>query len=674
MTCPHFSKPWIALLLVVCGVAPAAGQGARRAELPTVAVFDRLDRNKDGFLDSNELLDRAWLERLDENGDGRVAREEALRILGPVFRNVIPPVSPTAGSASEPVWEGPTVLAGALHGVGRRVPDVRLLLAVEEREARLEDFAGKNGLVVGLFTTSCPISRKLAPEMARLEAHLGGLGLGVAWVNANPDAAAARSLDFARETGLSAPVLHLRNQEWLIDMEAATTTEVFLIDRAGTLVYRGAINDQYGVGYSRESASRHYLREAVEALLEGREPAIAATTAPGCELDLPRVEEPRQTAGEVTYHEHIARIMQTHCASCHREDGIGPFPLDSLESVLENAGMIRRQVERGVMPPWFAAPVDDPHSAFANDRSLPDRERAQLLAWLGSKDRPAGDPALAPLPRRWPEGWEIGKPDMVLTLPKPITVPAEGVMPYQNVIVETGLPEDRWVSAYEIQPTARQVVHHVIVHALAPGEKGRPDAAGGYWAAYVPGNSHRVLPEGFAKRLPAGARLRFQIHYTPVGKAVTDQLRLGIIFAPEPPQREVRVAALANPRLRIPAGAANHVETLSRELPGDYHVMSFMPHMHMRGKAFRYEAQLPDGTQATLLDIPRYDFNWQLGYELGQPRLLPRGTRLTITAVFDNSPENPANPDPSRTVTWGEQTWDEMMIGYIEHLVPASGG
>jgi hypothetical protein len=303
-------------------------------------------------------------------------------------------------------------------------------------------------------------------------------------------------------------------------LQPKTTTEVFVLDAARTLVYRGAINDQYGLGYSKDAPAKNYLRDALDAVLRGAAPVIAATTAPGCALDLPAAAV-AGAPGAPTYHREISRVVQAHCVECHRAGGIAPFALESHDDLIEHAGMIKKQLERGAMPPWFAAPEQSgAHAIFANDRSLPAPDKAALLAWLKS-DRPKGDAAEAPLPRAFPEGWIIGKPDAVFQLPQPVAIKAEGTMPYQWRVVETSFAEDRWVQGYEIQPTAREVVHHVIVkvHAKGAAVTDRGEGAEGFFAAYVPGNSHRVLPEGFAKRLPAGARISFQIHYTPNGQA-----------------------------------------------------------------------------------------------------------------------------------------------------------
>jgi len=318
------------------------------------------------------------------------------------------------------------------------------------------------------------------------------------------------------------------------------------------------------------------------------------------------------------------------------------------------------------MPPWFAANAPH-HTVWANDRSLTEAERRDLLAWLDG-GRPEGQPEDAPQTKEWPAEWSQGPPDEIVQLPQPIRVKATGKMAYQYVNVTWTGQQDRWVRGYEIQPTDRGVVHHVIVNVLEPGQQSsrREEGVGGYWAAYVPGNSGQMYPAGFARRLPAGATFRFQIHYTPNGTATSDQLRVGLYFADSEPKYEVSTIPLARVNLSIPPHAANHVETLTRPVPMDIPVLAYMAHMHVRGKAFRFELQDPDGVRSTLLDLPKYDFNWQLRYDLQEPQVLKQGSKVILTAVYDNSADNPANPDPSRTVRWGDQTDEEMMIGYVE--------
>lgn len=642
-------------------------------------LFKRMDQNADGKLTPDELPNKKWFNGLDLDGNGSVTADEAGKALASLHKrapatNTAPSSSAVIKPASEdPSFkEAPAVLKGSEQGVGRMVQDF-VLKTPEGKDLKLSAAAGKNGLVIALFSASCPISAKLAPETARLEKDLAEQGVKLLLVNAPPVQKPEAIAKFIADHALKSAVALDTDTKLSQALAATTTTEVFLLDAARTLVYRGALNDQYGLGYSKDQPSHHYLRDAAAALLRGEPAEIAATTAPGCALDLPK-QATVAGSTSITYHRDIARILQAHCVECHHDGSVGPFALDSYDAVIEHAGMIKKQVERGAMPPWFAAPLaGGAHSLWSNDISLAERDRADLLAWLATTDRPQGSVADAPKPRVFPGEWSIGKPDMIIAAAKPVAIKAEGTMPYQHVTVTTDLTEDRWVRGYEILPTARQVVHHVIVTVYEKGQKARrggDEGSEGYWAAYVPGNTRRLYPAGFARKLPAGATVSFQIHYTPNGKAVEDTMRMGLLFAKEPPQYVVHTASLPNARLNIPAGAADHVETAQRKLPMDINAMALMAHMHVRGKAFKFEAVSPEGKTETLLDIPHYDFNWQLRYDYAVPHFLPRGTTLKITAVFDNSPANPANPDPTKNVRWGQQTFDEMMIGYLEHYTP----
>ncbi|MBN8417969.1 MAG: redoxin domain-containing protein [Verrucomicrobia bacterium] len=643
---------------------------------PTAVLFKRLDKNGDGKLTAEELANKKWFNGLDIDKDGVVTLEEAEKVVANLRKRGGTSSSSTAQSAVKPATEDPSfkeapeLLKGSEHGVGRMVADLALK-NMQGAEIKLSSAAGKNGLVIALFSASCPISGKLAPETARLEKDLKEQGVGMLLVNAPPGQNAEEISKFITDHKLVSPVASDADGRLAQQLAATTTTEVFLLDAARTLVYRGALNDQYGLGYSKDMPQHHYLREALAAMLRGEPAELLATSAPGCALDLP-AQQGVATAS-VTYHRDIARIMQASCVECHHQGGVGPFALDSYEAVIEHAGMIRKQVERGAMPPWFAAPLEGAaHSPWINDRSLSERDRSDLLAWLGA-DRAKGDIADAPKSRVFPSEWSIGKPDAIIAGAKPVLVKAEGTMPYQHVTVTTEFPEDRWVRGYEILPSAREVVHHVIVSVHEKGSKvrgGGDEGAEGYWAAYVPGNTKQIYPEGFARKLPAGATVSFQIHYTPNGKAVEDTIRMGLLFSKAPPKYVIHTTALPNSRISIPPGEANHVEVAQRTLPVDVNVMAWMAHMHVRGKAFKFEVTLPGGKTEALLDIPKYDFNWQLRYDYAVPHFLPRGSTVKITAVYDNSAGNPANPDPTKTVRWGQQTFDEMMIGYMEHYTP----
>jgi len=573
----------------------------------------------------------------------------------------------------------PPVLRAGDAGVGRQVEDLEFTLR-DGRRLKLSDVSGSRGLVVAMTSSTCPVSKRYAPTLSRLQRELADAGIGLLLVNPFSSEKGQNVEAFLADNGLEAPYVGEGGRLLATALRASSTTEALLLDANRTLIYRGAVDDQHGLGYRREAPRLEYLREAVAAMLGGARPRVAATEAPGCELDLPA--EKRARAAGVTYYKDVARIIQQNCLQCHRDGGIAPFALDDIASVMDRAKTIRRVVEQGHMPPWFAAPpafgVENP---WANDRSLSAADRADLLAWAGSEDRPAGNADDAPAPLHLTSPWSIPNPDVVLQIPKAFQIRAQGAMPYQFARVQTAFSEDKWVSAIEIQPTERSVVHHVIVHVEGPeeeredGKKRRrqQDAATSFWAAYVPGNGGRVYPAGFARRLPAGASLVFQIHYTPNGKAVQDQMRLGLVFAKGEPEFEVQAIGIPKRDLNIPPGAANHRETLEWPVTADLNVTSLMPHMHVRGKAFKMEVTDAEGRYETVLDIPHYDFNWQLSYDFKQPRRIPKGSRLRITGVFDNSEANRSNPDPSKPVKWGMQSFDEMLIGYMEVFSPLRG-
>ncbi len=639
-------------------------------------AFNRYDRNRDGRVTAAELNLPAAFARYDLDGDGVITRAEFDQVSAapartsraaeraPVDLGIT--AADLASLPADPAHPRPAEL-----GIGRQVPDVRFT-DLAGRAHRLSDWRGEAGLVVAVTSATCPLSKRYLPSLAALEPELRAQGIGLVLVNpfASEDPAEIRAQLAAHS--FTAPYVHEVDRALTGALGARSTTEVFLLDATRTLVYRGALDDQYDLVRNLPAPRQPHLRRAVAALLRGEPPEMAATAAPGCDLEATPAAAATSPVA-VTYHRDVARILQQHCVSCHQPGGVAPFALDSLAAVRDRTRVVRRVLEERTMPPWFAAPPPPGTPApWAHDRSLPERDRADLLAWLGSADRPEGDPKDAPLTRRAPTGWTIGKPDLVVPLSRAYAIPAGGVMPYQFDIVTTTLTEDRWVSAYEILPSARDVVHHVLVNVHAPGGPVRDheEGATGYWAVYVPGNGAHIYPEGFARRLPAGSRVSFQIHYTPSGRPVQERLQLGLVFAKVPPRYEVRTLPIPDRDLRIPPGAAHHVETASRRLPYDLPLLSLMAHLHVRGKAFRFELLSPDGAPEVLLDLPQYDFNWQLRYDLRQPRLLPRGSTVRVTAVFDNSAGNPANPDPTRTVRWGPQTSDEMLIGYLEYFVP----
>lgn len=385
----------------------------------------------------------------------------------------------------------------------------------------------------------------------------------------------------------------------------------------------------------------------------------------------------------------IAPILQQHCQTCHRPGEAGPFSLLTYQQARPWAAAMKEAVKTKKMPPWFA----DPHyGTFSNANILSPDEVATIAAWAEAK-APEGNPKDMPPPIQWFEGWQIGKPDLVIELPKPYDIPARGVIDYQHVIVPTNFKEDVWVQAAEIRPTDRAVVHHLIAFVrepksnwfreekpgeffIAPQVKtdAKPDTSAlpsDFLVGYAPGQPAEILRPGQAKLIKAGSDIIFQVHYTPNGKATQDRTRLGLVFAKEPPKQRVLTLSATNGTFTIPPGDPDYRVDASFELGTDVMLSGLHPHMHGRGKDFEYTLVFPTGEKQTVLSVPHFNWHWQNWYTLTEPIALPKGTKIECTAHFDNSPNNPDNSDPKRAVRWGEQSWDEMMVGFFNLVFPA---
>ena len=384
-----------------------------------------------------------------------------------------------------------------------------------------------------------------------------------------------------------------------------------------------------------------------------------------------------------TFTKDVAPIFYSRCVECHRPGEVAPMSLLRYEEARPWAKAIRDKVSDRVMPPWLADPR---YGHFENDRRLSDKEIATIVAWVNAGS-PRGEDKDLPKPPDFADGWTMGKPDVVIAMPEEFAVPAEGVVPYQYVTVPSGFTEDRWVQAAEIRAGNRGVVHHIIVFTQAPPEKEARPATGGApsegragfdkLVGFAPGEQPRVYPKGTAKLVKAGSDFVFQIHYTTSGQAVKDRSYVGLYFAKEPVKSRALTATAMNRQFVIPAGDGNYEVKSSWAAREDVSILDLMPHMHFRGKDFTYTAVYPDGKSEVVLSVPSYDFNWQLVYRLEEPLFLPKGSRLDCVAHFDNSARNKYNPDPTKDVRWGDQTWEEMMIGWFDYVAggaPARGG
>jgi hypothetical protein len=350
---------------------------------------------------------------------------------------------------------------------------------------------------------------------------------------------------------------------------------------------------------------------------------------------------------------------------------------------------MKRVVQQKIMPPWFADPS---FGHFSNDRSLTEKEISTIVAWVNA-GAPKGDPKDMPAQPNFVEGWGIPKPDVIFELPHAFPVPESGMVEYQYVILPTGFTEDKWIQAVEVRPTDRSVVHHIIAFVREPGSYYFKDQKPGvffeapppkqdektdtsalpsdFLVGYAPGQPGEVLRPGQAKLIKAGSDIVFEVHYTPNGKATSDRTRLGLVFAKETPKERVLTLSAVNGTFKIPPGDPNYRVDATFEVPREVKLVGLHPHMHTRGKDFEYRLVFPNGETQTILKVPAYNWHWQLWYNLAEPIILPKGTKIECTAHFDNSPNNPENPDPTKTVIWGQQNWDEMMVGFFNLVFDA---
>jgi peroxiredoxin len=579
----------------------------------------------------------------------------------------------------------------------------------DQASVGLDDLKSKKAVVVVFLGTECPVGNKFLPTLAGLHGEYADKGVQFLVVNSNVQDTPERVAAHARKYEVPFPVLKDPENKVADQFGATRISEAFVLDGRGTILYHGRIDDQFAVGVQRDKPTRRDLAEALDAVLAGKSVPNPTTETSGCVLS--RVKQPA-SGGDVTYSKQVSRVIQNHCQECHRPGQIGPFPLMDYDDALAMSDTIREVVKDGRMPPWHADPR---YGKFHNDRRLPEADKQTLLTWI-DQNCPRGDPNDLPPKKDWPDGWRVGTPDAVFTMQQTFTVPAEqaGGVEYQYFAVPTNFKEDKWVVAAEAKPGAPEVVHHILVFVSSPEKPFQPSQPGNeVLCGVAPGDIALKLPPGMAKRVPAGSQLVFQMHYTTNGKVTKDRSSVGLIFTNEPPQYEAHTVSIYNAGFRIPAGADNHLvevpspsgqrqqavlaaQSLSSLAPGnlaagltqadtvrqaqyaafmegpftfeeDGYILGFMPHMHLRGKDFLYEAVKPDGKAEVLLSVPRFDFGWQTSYRLAEPYRMAKGGRVHCVAHFDNSAKNPANPDPTKEVRWGDQTWEEMMIGWMEY-------
>jgi peroxiredoxin len=521
-------------------------------------------------------------------------------------------------------------------------------------------------LVVAFLGVECPLANLYYPRLVELAKKYKGKSVGFLVVNSNAQDTLDDVHKQARTNRATFPVLKDAGNAVAKLFSAERTPEVFVLDAERTVRYHGMVDDQYGYRQRRSQPTKTSVIDAVDALLSGGTISVAETPVQGCHIG--RTTKPSEAA-TTSFYRDVLPVLQNRCQQCHRKGEIGPFALKNYAEVRDWGPTIREAVAERRMPPWPA----DPHfGKFSNDMSLSDAEIETITKWVDD-GCPEGNATDKPPEKKFVDGWNIGKPDKVYTMQQPYHVPATGVIEYQNLIVSSVFTQDTWVQAVECRFGNRSVVHHMLVLLDFPKDhsKSQDGLVKGFFAAGAPGSTYFVFPKGYAKRIPKGARLRFQMHYTPNGSPADDQSRFGIVLAKGPGLREVQTYALGTLDINIPAGAADHRESATQNVNGDVILTTLMPHLHVRGKSFTFTVVWPDGKKQTLLSVPRWDFNWQPQYQLAEPLVLPKDSKIIVEAHWDNSADNPNNILPPVDVGFGEQTFDEMFIGYV-NFIPKS--
>lgn len=534
----------------------------------------------------------------------------------------------------------------------------------------LADYAGSQVLVIAFLGTECPLAKLYGPRLSAIAADFSE-NVTVLGINSNTHDSNSEIAAYAQRHEVSFPLLKDLGNHVADAFGAIRTPEVFVLDEQRVIRYKGRIDDQYGVGFSRDEPTRNDLRIAVQELLDGKPISQPVTEAVGCHIG--RVKSPDESAS-VTYSDQISRVFQKHCIECHRPGEIAPFSLTSYDEVVGWADTIAEVIEDQRMPPWHANPK---HGRFQNERLMTADEKQLVYDWVSS-GAPQGDPKLLPQPKEYITGSQLSrKPDAVVAMrDRPFVVPAEGTIEYQYFIVDPGFTEDKWVSGAEVVPGNRSVVHHAIVFFRAPEQASNQSSHRGlgWLTAYVPGQSTFELPSHQARFVPAGSKFVFQMHYTPTGSSEEDITKINLLFTDEKDVTEELLTLVAiNHDFEIPPFARDFpIHASQNDFPPGAKLQAIAPHMHVRGRSFHVEAvdTTTTGEATVLLDVPNYDFNWQHAYALAEPLPLTKGVRLDCTALFDNSENNLVNPDPTITVRWGDQTWEEMMIAFLEVSVP----
>jgi hypothetical protein len=565
----------------------------------------------------------------------------------------------------------------ALTTVGIFTTDI-VTAANTDIEGHAVSLDGKVAAVVFL-NPECPISRSEVATVNKIAADAGEAS--VLGVISDPTVTRDAAAKFAKDFGVKFPLLFDASGDLATRFKPDRTPEAFVIDKSGAVRYSGRIDDAFAaVGKQREVVTTHDLRDALEAVAAGKAPEQATTPSVGCVFESWKGSGP--IPAKVTYSRDIAPILNANCATCHRPGEVAPFSLLDYSHAKKHAGQIAELTQSHYMPPWKAQAG---FGHFVDERRLTDREIELINRWA-ENGAAEGDKADLPPPPVFSSDWALGKPDKVVAMPEPFDVPASGRDVYRAFVIPLDLPEDTYVAGVDFRPGAKSVVHHALFY-LDDSKKARElDAAdpgpgyisfggpgftpAGSLGGWAPGASAYLIKEGTARFVPANSDLVIQVHYHPDGQPHKDQSSLAIYFAKKPVKHLISSLTLLTRQLDISPGDANYQRDLYVELPTDVTLSGIVPHMHLIGREMKVQATTPDGKIVPLIHITDWDFKWQDQYRYAEPVHLPRGTRIDMTARYDNSTNNPANPNsPPQRVAWGEGTTDEMCICFLQLAV-----
>ncbi len=573
--------------------------------------------------------------------------------------------APTANSAMQQASGASATEALAMSATPARVDNFMLVDAQKLEAHELYRMADDKAIVLVSTGVGCPIARAMTPALKALRDKFAAQGVEMMLVDSNLQDSREAIAAEAKEYGIDIPILMDSNQIIGESLGFTRTAEVFVINpKSWQVVYRGPVDDRADYGIQK-AASKEFAADAISAFLAGKPVPVASQMSKGCLIDFPA----REKKAQITYVKDVAPILEAKCVACHQEGGIGPFAMKDYATVKGFSPMIRETLRTDRMPPYNA----DPHvGKFSDDKNLSPAEIKTIVHWVeqGAPRGEGKDPlgAVKHVAAEWP----LGKPDAIVDIPA-FTIPASGVVDYQHPWVANPAKEGKWLKASTVKVEARQGVHHVLTGYLkdtpAPGQPAYENQWGVSVGGYAVGAESEVAPKNVGTWIPAGGAIGLQTHYTPFGKEVTDHTQIALYYYKdnEKPDLVMHNSVIVNNAIVIPPNDPHHEEVAYVAFPKDALLYAAFPHAHYRGAMSDLWIRYPDGKEKLLLSLPRYDFSWQRDYTFAEPVKVPAGSKLIAHFIYDNSKRNPSNPDPSKTISWGDQSWDEMFYTAIRY-------